>query len=76
MSRNQKKKEESKRTLKNLFASRLAEFDSTLKRLRITGHSYIVPVKFQFGRNRDFLALLLLLLAGGTEDGKRFDAAD
>ena len=28
--------EESKRTLKNPFASRFAEFDTTLKRLRIT----------------------------------------
>ena len=31
-------------------------------------------VKFRFGRNRDFLALLLLPLAGGPKDGKRFDA--
>ena len=31
-----KRCEESKRTLKNPFASRLAEFDTTLKHLRIT----------------------------------------
>ena len=31
-----KRCEESKRTLKNQFASRLAEFDTTLKLLRIT----------------------------------------
>ena len=31
-----KRWEESKRTLKNLFALRLAEFDTTLKLLRIT----------------------------------------
>ena len=31
-----KRCEESKRTLKNQFASRLAEFDTTLKPLRIT----------------------------------------
>ena len=30
--------------------------------------------KFRFGRDRDFLALLLLPLAGGPKDGKRFDA--
>ena len=46
---------ESKRTLKNPFASRLTEFDITLKLLRITDQWYIVPVKFRFGRNRFFL---------------------
>ena len=35
---------------------------------------YIVPVKFRFGRNRDFLALLLLPLAEEQKEGKRFDA--
>ena len=69
-----KRCEESKRTLKNPFASRLAEFNTTLKLLRITDQWYIVPVKFRFGQNLDFLALLLLPLAGGPKDGKRFDA--
>ena len=31
-------------------------------------------IKFRFGRNRDFLALLLLPLAEGPKEGKRFDA--
>ena len=31
-------------------------------------------MKFRFGRNQDFLALLLLLLAEGPKEGKRFDA--
>ena len=69
-----KRCEESERTLKNPFASRFAEFNTTLKRLRITDQLYIVLVKFRFGRNRHFLALLLLQLAGGPKDGKRFDA--
>ena len=69
-----KRCEESKRTLKNPFASRLAKFNTTLKLLRITDQLYIVSVKFRFGRNLDFLALLLLPLAGGLKDGKRFDA--
>ena len=69
-----KRCEESKRTLKNPFASRLAEFNTTLKLLRITDQWYIVPVKFRFGPNLDFLALLLLPLAGGLKDGKHFDA--
>ena len=67
-----KRCEESKRTLKNPFASRLAEFHTTLKLLRITDQWYIVPFEFRFGRNRDSLALLLLPLAGGPKDGKRF----
>ena len=68
-----KRCEESKRTLKNLFASRLAEFDSILKLLRVTCRSMINCFrKFRFGRNRDFLALLSLLLAG---KGKRFNAS-
>ena len=69
-----KRCEKSKITLKNPFASRLVEFNTTLKLLRITDQWYIVPVKFRFGRNLDFLALLLLPLAGGPKDGKRFDA--
>ena len=44
----------SERTLKNPFASRLAEFNITLKLLRITDQLYIVPVKFRFRRNQDF----------------------
>ena len=70
-----KRCEESKRTLKNLFAPRLAEFDTTLKVLRIADQWYIVSVKFRFERNRDFLALLSLLLAGGPRKGKRFNAS-
>ena len=68
-----KRFEESKRTL-NPFTSRLAEFDTRLKLLRITDQLYIVPVEFRFGRNRDFLALLLLPLAEEQKEGKRFDA--
>ena len=49
-----KRCKESKRTLKNPLASRLAEFDTILKRLRITDQWYIVPVKFRSGRNRVF----------------------
>ena len=52
----------------------LDRVNTTLKLLRITDPVYIVPVKFQFGRNRDFLALLLLPLAGGPKDGKCFGA--
>ena len=52
-----KRCEKSNRTVKNPFASRLAEFDTTLKRLRISDQWYIVPFKFRFGRNRDVLAL-------------------
>ena len=69
-----KRCEESKRTLKNPFASRLTGFNTTLKLLRITDQWYIVPVKFRFGQNLDFLALLLLPLAGGPKDWKHFDA--
>ena len=69
-----KRCEESKRILKNPFASRLAGFNTTLKLLRIIDQWYIVPVKFRFGQNLDFLALLLLPLAGGPKDWKHFDA--
>ena len=69
-----KRCEESKRTLKNPFASRLTGFNTTLKLLRITDQWYIVPVKFWFGQNLDFLALLLLPLAGGPKDWSHFDA--
>ena len=41
---------ESKRTLKNPFASHLAEFNTTLKLLRITDQWNLVPVKFRFGQ--------------------------
>ena len=70
-----KRCEQSKRTLKNPFALRLAEFDTTLKVLRIADQWYIVSVKFRSERNRDFLALLSLLLAGGPRKGKRFNAS-
>ena len=69
-----KRCEESKRTLKNPFASRLAGFNTTLKLLKITDQCYIVPVKFRFEQNMDLLALLLLPLAGGPKDWKHFDA--
>ena len=69
-----KRCEESKRILKNPFASRLAEFNTTLKFLRITDQWYIFRVKFRFRRSREFLALLLLPLAGEPKDGKHFDA--
>ena len=69
-----KRCEESKRTLKNAFASRLAGLNTTLKLLRITDQLYIVPVKSRFGQNLDILALLLLSLAGGPKDWKHFDA--
>ena len=69
-----KRCEETKRTLRNPFASRLAEFDTALKLLRITDQWYIVAAEFRFGQNRDLLALLLLPLAKGPKDGKRFDA--
>ena len=52
-----KRCEDSKRTLKNQFASRLAELDTTPKLLRITDQWYIVPVEFRLWRNRDFLEL-------------------
>lgn len=70
-----KRHEESKRMLKNLFASRLAEFDTTLrlKLLRIAGQWYI-PIKLWFGRNPELLAFLSLPLAGGLREGRRFDA--
>ena len=45
-----KRCEESKRTLKNPFALRLVEFNTTLKFLRITDQWYIVPVDFWFGQ--------------------------
>ena len=54
--------------------SRLAEFNTALKFFRITDQWHIVAIKFPFGRNRDFLALLLLPLTGGPKDWKRFDA--
>ena len=66
-----KRYEESKWTLRNPFASRLAEFNITPKLLKITDQWYIVPVKLLFGRNRGFLASLLLPLARRT---KRWEA--
>ena len=55
-----KRCEESKRTLKNPFASRFAEFNTTLKLLRITDQWYIVPVKLRFGRNLDFFGVTFI----------------
>ena len=69
-----KRCEESKIILKNPFASRLVGFNTTIKLLRITDQWYIVPVKFRFGQNLDFMALLLLPLTGGPKDWKHFDA--
>ena len=65
-----KRCEEGKRTLKNPFASRSAKFDTTIKLFRITDQWYIIPIKFRFGRNWDFMALLSLPLAGGPREGK------
>ena len=45
------------------------------KLLRITNQWYSVPVKYQFGQNRDFLAFLSLPLAGGLREGKRFNSS-
>ena len=53
------------------FPSLLAEFDTTLKLLRIIDQMYIVPVKFRFGRNREFLALYLLIFAEGPRQRRR-----
>ena len=69
-----KRCEDSKRILKNHFASRLAELDTTPKLLRITDQWYIVPVEFRLWRNRDFFGVTLLPLAGGPKDRKPFDA--
>ena len=44
-----KRCEASKTTLKNPFASRLAEFNTALNLLRITDQWYVVLVKFWFG---------------------------
>ena len=67
-----KRWEESKRTLKNLFASRLAGFNTRIKLLRIADQWHIVPVEFRFGQNLDFMALLLLPLA--SQRTKRLEA--
>ena len=61
-----KRCEESKRTLKNPFASRLAEFNTTLKLFRITDQLYIVPGKFQFGRNLDFFGVTFITVGRRT----------
>ena len=67
--------EEGKRTLKNPFASRLDQFDTTLKLLKIIDQGYIVPVEFRFGRNRDFLALFSFPSIRGQKEGWRFNAS-
>ena len=66
-----KRCEESRRTLKNPFASRLTEFSTTLKLLRITDQWYNVPVKFRFGRNRDFFGVTFISVGRRT---KRWEA--
>ena len=53
-----KRWEESKRTLKNPFASRLAKFILLWNFSGVTDQWYIVPPEFRFGRNRIFLALI------------------
>ena len=70
-----KRCEESKRTLENPFASRLAELDTihyNFSGLQI--NHVLFPLSFDLGEIGIFLALLLLALGGGTKDGKRFDA--
>ena len=62
-----KRCEESKRTSKNPFASRLAEFDTALKRLRTTDQCYIVPVEFQFGRDREFFGVTFIAVGRRTK---------
>ena len=69
-----KRCEERKIILKNPSASRMVGFNTTLKLLRIIDQWYIVPVKFRFGQNLDFLALLSLPFAGGPKNWKHFDA--
>ena len=69
-----KRCEKSKRSLKNPFASRLAEFNTILKLLRITDQCYIVPVESRFGQTRDFLGLLFIAVGPRTKDGKRLYA--
>ena len=66
-----KRCEESKRILKNPFASRLAGFNTTLKLLRIIDQWYIVPVKFRFGQNLDFLGVTFIAVDRRT---KRLEA--
>ena len=55
--------------MKNPFASRLAEFNTILKLLRITDQCYIVPVKFRFGRNLDFLRYFYCRWPEGQKKG-------
>ena len=57
-----KRCEEKKRTLKNPFASRFAEFNTTLKLLMITDQWYIVPVKPRFGLGRDFCGVTFIVV--------------
>ena len=66
-----KRWEESKRTLKNPFASHLAEFDTTLKLFRITDQWYIVPVEFRFRWNRDVFGDTFIAVGRRT---KRWEA--
>ena len=66
-----KRCEESKRTLKNPFASHLAEFNTTLKLLRITDQWYIVPVKFWFGKKSGFFGITFMAVGRRS---KRWEA--
>ena len=71
-----KRCEESQRTLKNPFASRFAEFDTTRNFSELQINDIVFPLTgVQFGQNRDFLAFLSLPLAGGTREGKRFNSS-
>ena len=73
MLRNQKMRGEWENLEKSVCIA-LGRVQYQLKLLAITDQWHTVPVEFRFGRNQDFLSLLLLPLAGGPKDGKRFDA--
>ena len=67
--------QESKRTLKNPFASRLAEFNTNYNFSGLQINDILFPLSFDLGEIWSFWRLKLLLpLAGGPKDGKRFDA--
>ena len=69
-----KRWEESKRTLKNPFASRLAKFYITLKLLRSYRSMIYCSPWVSIWAKSDFFGVNLLPLAAGPKDGKRFDA--
>ena len=66
-----KRCEDSRTTLSSPFASRLADFSTTLKLLRITDQWCKVPVKFRFGRNQDFFGVTFIAVGRRT---KRWEA--